>query len=247
MGYLDGLGDLQTQHSCLVLIDVTETCNLECPTCFAASAPGVGRHAPEPAVMRTLDAAIAREGGKVDALMLSGGEPTVHPGILDLVRAATERNVTRVILNTNGIRIARDDAFLGELAKLRDRVEIYLQFDGFRESTYRWHRGEDLRDVKDAAIRRLTDARIFTTLAVAVAKGVNEDEVGAIVDMALDTDYLAGVAIQPMFGSGRANAFDPMDRATTTGTIRRMGAQTGGGSRRTTSSRCPAATRTARP
>ena len=118
------LGDLQTQHSCLVLIDVTETCNLECPTCFAVSAPGMGRHAPEPAVMRTLDAAIAREGGKVDALMLSGGEPTVHPGILDLVRAATERNVTRVVLNTNGIRIARDDAFLGELAKLRDRVEI---------------------------------------------------------------------------------------------------------------------------
>ncbi len=228
MGYLDGLGDLQTQHSCLVLIDVTETCNLECPTCFAASGPGVGRHAPEPAVMRTLDAAIAREGGKVDALMLSGGEPTVHPGILDLVRAATERNVTRVVLNTNGIRIARDDAFLGELARLRDRVEIYLQFDGFRESTYRWHRGEDLRAVKDAAIRRLTDARIFTTLAVTVAKGVNEDEVGAIVDMALDTDYLAGVAIQPMFGAGRANAFDPMDRATTTGTIRRLGPQTGG-------------------
>ena len=113
MGYLDGLGDLQTQHSCIVLIDVTETCNLECPTCFASSAPGVGRHAPEPAVMRTLDAAIAREGGKVDALMLSGGEPTVHPGILDLVRAATERNVTRVVLNTNGIRIARDDAVPG--------------------------------------------------------------------------------------------------------------------------------------
>jgi 7,8-dihydro-6-hydroxymethylpterin dimethyltransferase len=228
MGYLDGLGDLQTQHSCLVLIDVTETCNLECPTCFAISSPGAGRHAPEPAVMRTLDAAIAREGGRVDALMLSGGEPTVHPGILDLVRAATERNVTRVILNTNGIRIARDDAFLHELAKLRDRVEIYLQFDGFRESTYRWHRGEDLRAVKDAAIRRLTDARIFTTLAVAVARGVNDDEVGAIVDLALDTDYLAGVAVQPMFGAGRANAFDPMDRATTTGTIRRLGPQTNG-------------------
>jgi hypothetical protein len=228
MGYLDGLGDIQTQHSCLVLIDVTETCNLECPTCFAASGPGSGRHVPEPAVMRTLDAAIAREGGRVDALMLSGGEPTVHPGILDVVRAATERNVTRVILNTNGMRIARDDAFLHELEQLRDRVEIYLQFDGFRESTHRWHRGADLRDAKDAAIRRLTDARIFTTLAVAVAKGVNEDEVGAIVDMALDTDYLAGVAIQPMFGSGRANAFDPMDRATTTGTIERMAGLTNG-------------------
>ena len=206
MGYLDGLGDLQTQHSCVLLVDVTETCNLECPTCFAISAPGVGRHAPKNEVLRTLDAAIAREGGRIDALMLSGGEPTVHPGIVDLIRAAVERNVTRVIINTNGIRIARDDAFLHELESLRDRVEVYLQFDGFRESTYRWHRGEDLRAVKDAAIRRLTDARIFTTLAVAVAKGVNEDEVGAILDLVFDTDYLAGVAIQPMFTAGRANA-----------------------------------------
>ena len=247
MGYLDGLGDLQTQHSCLVLIDVTETCNLECPTCFAVSAPGVGRHAPEPAVMRTLDAAIAREGGKVDALMLSGGEPTVHPGILDLVRAATERNVTRVVLNTNGIRIARDDAFLGELAKLRDRVEIYLQFDGFRESTYRWHRGEDLRAIKDAAIRRLTDARIFTTLAVAVAKGVNEDEVGRDRRHGArhrlprrrrhpaDVRAGPGERVRPD-GSGDDHGHDPAVRPT----------RPAAGSPPTTSSRCPAATRTAR-
>ncbi len=228
MGDLDGLGDLQTQHSCVLLVDVTETCNLECPTCFAISGPGVGRHAPRNEVLRTLDAAIAREGGRIDALMLSGGEPTVHPGILDLIHAAVERNVTRVILNTNGIRIARDDVFLHELERLRDRIEIYLQFDGFRESTYRWHRGEDLRAVKDAAIRRLTDARIFTTLAVAVAKGVNEDELGSIVDLVFDTDYLAGVAIQPMFTAGRANPLDPMDRATTTGTIARFAEQTGG-------------------
>ena len=49
-------------------------------------------------MLRTLDAAIAREGGRVDALMLSGGEPTVHPGILDLSGPPTERNVTRVVL-----------------------------------------------------------------------------------------------------------------------------------------------------
>ena len=137
--------------------------------------------------------------------------------------------MTRVVLNTNGIRIARDDRFLAELASLRDRVEVYLQFDGFRKlDTYLYHRGEDLRAIKDAAIRRLTDERIFTTLAMAVAKGVNEDEVGAIVEYAFATDYIAGVAIQPMFTAGRANAIDPMDRATTTGTIRRLGEQTAG-------------------
>jgi uncharacterized radical SAM superfamily Fe-S cluster-containing enzyme len=227
MGYLDGLGDLQTQHSCILLLDVTETCNLQCPTCFAASGPGLNKHARLDHQLRTLDAAIEREGGRVDALMLSGGEPTVHPAIVELIEAATRRAVTRVVLNTNGIRIARDDRFMDRLARLRDRVEVYLQFDGFRAETYLFHRGEDLREIKAEAIRRLTDARIFTTLAVAVATGVNDDETGAIVDYAFATDYIAGVAFQPMFVTGRANPIDPMDRATTTGTIRRLGEQTG--------------------
>jgi uncharacterized radical SAM superfamily Fe-S cluster-containing enzyme len=228
MGYMDGLGDLQTQHSCILLIDVTENCNLHCPTCFAGSGPGINRHARLPHIVRSLDTAIEREGGRIDALMLSGGEPTVHPEIVEIIRAATDRQVTRVVLNTNGIRIARDDRFLAELASLRDRVEVYLQFDGFELDTHLYHRGEDLREVKQLAIERLTGERIFTTLAMAVAKGVNDHEVGAVVEYAFATDYIAGVAVQPMFTAGRANAIDPMDRSTTTGTIRRLGGQTAG-------------------
>jgi uncharacterized radical SAM superfamily Fe-S cluster-containing enzyme len=227
MGYLDGLGDLQTQHSCVLLLDITESCNLECPTCFAASAPGIGRFARLPHLLRSLDAAIAREGGKVDVLMLSGGEPTVHPEVLEIIEAATTRAVTRVILNTNGIRLARDDRFLTALGRLRDRVEVYLQFDGFDAASSLYHRGEDLRAIKAEALRRLASERIFATLAVAVAEGVNDHEVGAIAEYALATDFIAGVAFQPMFGSGRANSIDPMRRATTTGTLRRLGAQTG--------------------
>lgn len=225
MGYGDGLGDLQTQHSCVLLLDITENCNLECPTCFAAAAPGIGRFARLPHLLRSLDAAIEREGGRVDVLMLSGGEPTVHPEVLEIIQSATERNVTRVILNTNGIRIARDDRFLAGLEALRGRLEVYLQFDGFELESHLHHRGADLRDVKAEALRRLAAARIFTTLAVAVADGVNDHEVGAIAEFALDTDYVAGVAYQPVFGSGRTNAIDPMRRATTTGTLGRLGQQ----------------------
>ena len=228
MGYMDGLGDLQTQHSCVLLLDITENCNLECPTCFAGSAPGIGKFARLPHLMRTLDAAIAREGGRVDVLMLSGGEPTVHPEVLEIIHAATERNVTRVVLNTNGIRITRDDRFVAELGKLRGRLEVYLQFDGFELDSHLHHRGEDLRDVKAEAIRRLADQHIFTTLAVAVTEGVNDREVGAIADYALATDFIAGVAFQPVFGSGRSSPIDPMRRATTTGTLVNLGRQTEG-------------------
>jgi uncharacterized radical SAM superfamily Fe-S cluster-containing enzyme len=160
--------------------------------------------------------------------MLSGGEPTVHPEIVEIIRAAVQRKVTRVLLNTNGIRIARDDRFLQALHDLRDRVEVYLQFDGFELQTHLFHRGEDLRDIKAEAIRRLTDARVFTTLTMVVADGVNDHEIGAVADFAFDTDYIAGVAYQPVFGSGRANPIDPMHRMTTTGVLRRLAPQTAG-------------------
>ena len=228
MGYLEGLGELQTQHSCVLLLDITENCNLQCPTCFAESGPGVAKHAPIANILRSLDTMIAREGGRVDVLMLSGGEPTVHPQIADILQEAATRNVTRVILNTNGLRIARDDRFMETLAKLRGRLEIYLQFDGFKLATHLFHRGEDLRAVKEEALRRLTGERIFTTLAMAVARGVNDDEVGAVANFACATDYIGGVAFQPVFGSGRAAPIDPLDRVTTTGTLRRLGEQTAG-------------------
>jgi uncharacterized radical SAM superfamily Fe-S cluster-containing enzyme len=228
MGYANGLGRLQTQHSCILLLDVTEHCNLNCPTCFAGSGTTVGRYARLPHILRTLDASIEREGGKIDVLMLSGGEPTVHPEIVDIIRAAVDRKVTRVLLNTNGVRIARDDRFLQALHDLRDRVEVYLQFDGFEPATHLFHRGEDLREVKQRAIERLTDARVFTTLTMVVAQDVNDHEIGAVADFAFDTEYIAGVAYQPVFGSGRANPIDPMHRMTTTGVLKRLGPQTGG-------------------
>ncbi len=228
MGYANGLGRLQTQHSCILLLDVTEHCNLDCPTCFAAAGTSVGRYARLPHLLRTLDASIEREGGKVDVLMLSGGEPTVHPEIVEIIEAAVERNVTRVLLNTNGIRIARDDRFVQALHRLRNRVEVYLQFDGFELETHLFHRGEDLRAVKAEAIRRLTEARVFTTLVMVVADGVNDHEIGPVADFAFGTDYIAGVAYQPVFGSGRATPIDPMRRMTTTGVLRRLGPQTGG-------------------
>jgi uncharacterized radical SAM superfamily Fe-S cluster-containing enzyme len=228
MGYINGLGDLQTQHSCILLLDITENCNLKCPTCFADSSPATSRFVRIDHIMRALDASIEREGGRIDVLMLSGGEPTVHPEIIEIIQAAINRNVTRVVLNTNGVRLAKDDKLMAALAKMRHRMEVYLQFDGFSLESQLYHRGEDLREIKAEAIQRLQQARIFTTLVMAVAAGVNDQEIGKVVEFAFDTDYIGGVSFQPVFGSGRANPIDPMQRVTTTGVLQRLGQQSGG-------------------
>jgi 7,8-dihydro-6-hydroxymethylpterin dimethyltransferase len=226
--YLRGLGEMQTQHTCTLLQDIELGCNLCCPNCFAASSPQLRGTVPVEAILASVDARIAREGGRIDVLMLSGGEPTLHPQLIPLLAALIERPIVRILLNTNGIEIAQNDQLLGYLRRQRKRVEVYLQFDGFRLETHRHHRGADLRKVKEQAIQRLSAAGVFTTLTMTAELGVNDDEIGAVLQYALETPFVGGVSIQPQFGSGRATPIDPADRLTHTGALARFGPQTGG-------------------
>ena len=90
------------------------------------------------------------------------------------------------------------------------------------------HRGADIRRFKDRALERLSAAGVFTTLTMTAALGVNDDEIGVVVKRALDTPYVGGVTIQPVFGSGRNAGLDPMRRLTHTGVLARLEGQTAG-------------------
>jgi len=226
--YLHGLGEMQTQHTCILLEEITEQCNLRCPTCFADSSPQLTGVVPLDQVLENIDRRLAREHGRLDVLMISGGEPTVYPRLLELLERVLERDIVRILINTNGIQIARSDELLDFLTRHNDRIEIYLQFDGFKPETLRHHRNADLRRVKREAVERLSGAGIFTTLTMTAALGVNDDEIGAVVRYGLATPFVGGISIQPQFGSGRSAALDPRNRLTHTGVLARLGPQTDG-------------------
>jgi uncharacterized radical SAM superfamily Fe-S cluster-containing enzyme len=226
--YEDGLPEMQTQHTCILLEDITDHCNLRCPTCFAESSPALATVAPLDAVLASIDTRLSRENGRIDVLMLSGGEPTLYPWLAELLDAVAERPVVRVLVNTNGLRIAQDDELLALLARHRERVEVYLQYDGETAEASTHHRGADIRRFKERALDRLSRAGVFTTLTMTVALDVNEDEIGAVVKRALDTPYVGGITIQPMFASGRSAGLDPMRRLTHTGVLARLEEQTAG-------------------
>ena len=228
LGYRDGLGAKQIQHTCILLEDVTNACNLRCPTCFAASTPEDTAMAPLAAVLANVDRRLELEGGRLDVVMISGGEPTLYPQLIELLDALQERAIVRILLNTNGILLARHDPLLTYLGEHSDRIELYLQFDGFRSETSLHHRGADLNSIKQRAIRRVSAAGVFTTLVMAVALGVNDDEIGDVVLYALEMPFIGGVTIQPVFSSGRGNGIDPKNRLTHTGVLKRLGPQTGG-------------------
>ncbi|MFB9631000.1 radical SAM protein [Nonomuraea helvata] len=226
--YLHGLPEMQTQHTCILLEDIAEACNLRCPTCFADSSPDLTGIVPVRDVLANVDQRLERENGKLDVLMLSGGEPTLHPELKALLTELEARPITRILINTNGVLIARDDSLLDLLTEHRERVEIYLQYDGPSAEASKHHRGGDLTRIKAEAISRLSEREIFTTLVMTVALGVNDGEIGEVVRLALDTPYVGGVSIQPQFASGRSAAIDPMDRLTHTGVLKRLGPQTEG-------------------
>ena len=110
-----GLCPDHKQHACLGIIEVNSGCNLDCPVCFADSGHQPDGFSLTPQqVEAALDAFVAAEGDP-EVVMFSGGEPTIHPQILDFLRMATDKGVRLVTLNTNGIRLAHDRRFVAAL------------------------------------------------------------------------------------------------------------------------------------
>lgn len=224
--YLRGLPQMQTQHTCILLEDIAETCNLRCPTCFADSSPDLRNVVAVADVLANVDQRLKRENGRLDVLMLSGGEPSLHPQLPELLAELSARPITRILLNTNGVRIAHDDTLLDLMTEHRERAEVYLQYDGVSAAAHRFHRGGDLRRIKQAALQRLSEREIFTTLVMTASLGVNDGEIGDVILLALQTPYVGGVCIQPQFGSGRGVFIGREDRLTHTGVLKRLGPQT---------------------
>jgi uncharacterized radical SAM superfamily Fe-S cluster-containing enzyme len=192
--------------TCLALIEIVNSCNLACPTCFADSPrdPQVDA-VPLAELQARIQGVIDRKGG-IEILQLSGGEPTLHPQFAELLAwCHANPGIDYVLLNTNGVRLAQDDAFLDQLAKTfcYGKFQLYLQFDGPQESGQRALRGADLRAVRRRAIERCGALNIPITLAMTVTPE-NLAHVWEAVMFGLAYPHIRGVAFQPMFTSGRA-------------------------------------------
>ena len=208
------------QHACLALVEITDRCNLTCPICYADSGPGRGRHRTLDEIERMLDAVVHAE-GEPDVVQISGGEPTVHPEFFRILDLARERPIRHLMVNTNGVRIAKEDGFAERLATYMPGFELYLQFDSLRPEPLLDLRGEDLRAIHERALDRLDALDLSTTLVVTVKRGVNDDQIGELVDYALTRRCVRGVTFQPVQVAGRTENFDPARNRLTLSEVRR--------------------------
>ncbi len=219
-----GLCTEHEQHTCIALIEITTGCNLKCPMCFAESGPG-GKHIDFATYTNMVDRLVEME-GVADVIQLSGGEPTLHPDLVRMVQYAYDQPIQAVMINSNGIRFAKDRRLVEALAPMRDRLEIYLQFDGFDPATHATLRGEQLLDTKLAALEMLQEFGIRTTLVCTVAHDTNLHEVGAVLKFGLGKRIVRGVSYQLASFCGRhTNPADLERRATMPDLVKALAAQ----------------------
>lgn len=221
-----GLCTDHEQHSCLSLVEINDFCNLSCPICYSESGPVRQQFRALDHIERMLDAVVRNE-GEPDVVQISGGEPTLHPDFFAVLDMAKARPIRHLMINTNGIRIAAEEEFAHRLAEYMPGFEVYLQFDSFERDALMALRGADLRHVREAALERLNRLGISTTLVVTLKKGLNDGEIGKIIDYALKQPCVRGVTFQPIQAAGRLEKYDAAtDRLTLTEVRRRILEQT---------------------
>ncbi len=222
-----GLCTEHEQHTCIGLVEITSSCNLKCPMCYASSGPG-GVHLPFEKVRAAIDRLVEVEGAP-EVLQLSGGEPTIHPDFEGILDYACTQPIDYVMINSNGLRFAEDEALVARLAAHRKRIEVYFQLDGITEATTRTLRGGKLIEAKLAALEALGRAGIRVILVATLQPGVNDGELGDLVRFGLERPHVTGVSFQPATYSGRHVLPETLEqRITTPDVVRGVAEQTRG-------------------
>lgn len=198
-----GLCPNHNQRSCAVLFELTNLCNLHCPICFANSSPDNNTHKdflPLEHIIQKLHWIYAQAGAVV--LQLSGGEPTLHPRLIHIVKAGAEI-FPAVQLNTNGLLLA-EQPDLAQKLKQAGLAWVFLQFDGSNDDIYLKLRGQKLLQKKMTAIENCKKAGLSVILVPTVVAGINDNDLGQILEIALSlAPAVRGLHLQPMTFSGR--------------------------------------------
>ncbi len=201
----EALGVQEKLSTCLALIEIVNSCNLACPTCYASSPQSAAVDAVPLDDIRSRVQGVIDRKGKIEILQLSGGEPTLHPGFFEILDwCQNHPGIEYVLVNTNGVRVANDENFSWELAsRFRyGKFQLYLQFDGPQEAGQRDLRGADLRSTRLRCLDRCADSGIPVTLAMTVTE-MNLPFLWETVSLGLTRENIRGVSFQPVFGSGR--------------------------------------------
>lgn len=188
-----GLCPEHKQHTCLPIIEITNHCNMQCPICLADNrnnyfmTPDTFQH--------IIDNLISAE-GTFELINISGGEPLLHPHLLEMIDIASRNEIVTISISTNGKYLLQNEEMLLKLVK--KNVFIALQFDGFDESAYQILRGHKLLKEKIKILELLEKHSAPTSLVMTVMNDMNNLEIRNVVKYFLEKDFIKSLMFQPV-------------------------------------------------
>jgi cyclic pyranopterin phosphate synthase len=169
-------------------VSLTDRCNLRCAYCMPAEGlawlPGPDV-LDDDEVVRCVRVAV---GLGVTQVRLTGGEPLIRPGLVQIVRAiAALQPAPRIALTTNGIGLARLADPLAAAGLHRVNVSLdSLHRETFREITRRDRFDDVVAGLRAASTSGLAPVKVNAVLL----RGVNDHEAAELLAWALDQGFL---------------------------------------------------------
>lgn len=199
-----GSSTVKYGRGAVLTVDLTNRCNMMCDPCFTdANQVGFVCELGWNDIKRILDQAIAIKPRRQMSVQFSGGEPTISPYFIDAIAYARKIGFNSVQAATNGIEFAKDET-LAKRAYEAGLRYVYLQFDGIGNEANSHRKISNLFDVKLRAIHNLHSAGVDIVLVTTIVNGLNNDQVGPIIQFAMDNPKkIAFVSFQPVSFTGR--------------------------------------------
>ncbi len=181
------------------IVSITNVCNLKCPTCITYIKDDLEYFMSVDEFKKSLKWIIESE-EHVDLINIVGGEPTLHPELLTLIKLCKRKEIGRITLYSNGLKIAKDEAFVRKLAE--QGVYVILSFNTFDRNTAEKMYGKDVLEDKLKALGNLEKHGVQTTLWTLLIKDLNDKEISRIIDLVLKKDFIRSITIQNMAYNG---------------------------------------------
>jgi uncharacterized radical SAM superfamily Fe-S cluster-containing enzyme len=192
----------------LVIIEITNRCNLSCNFCFAnVEKSGMLIEPSLEEIGRIMDH-FRNKPIPATAIMFSGGEPTIRSDFLEIVKMAKDKGFKMTLIATNGYGFQKQDGVeYAKKCKEKGLDTLYFSFDGIHDETWKATRGVLLKDYKERVMENCRKAGLDSVVLVStVARTINEIEIGNIIQYAIDNiDIVRGIVFQPISLCGRVS------------------------------------------
>ena len=183
----------------LPVIPITSACNLDCPICYTINKNEDPHQLSLEAMQGILDH-LAREHDDLDIINFTGGEPTLHPQLPEILRMCREAGIRRLTVSTNGLRL-KDEAYVEVLAEAG--IRVVLSLDSFEREVDLALLGADTTRLKLEVIDLLEKHDVPTTILPAVALGLNDREVPRLFELVVSRPHLLSLELHTLCFTGQ--------------------------------------------